>query len=107
MTKILGDIVRDTLRADEDEDLRVLGTDLVEVLDQFASLIKIAADFDDLLDVVVRSKFHGTDVALNHILQEILRIGQDQRNTPKYGPSVHTAASFWTSFGQVALNMRV
>lgn len=83
LAEVLGDIVRDTLRAHEDEDLCILGTDLVEVLDQFASLLKIAANFDDLLDVVVRGKFHGTDVALNHILQEILQIGQDQRDSLK------------------------
>lgn len=72
LTEILCDVVRNTLGADEDEDLGVLLGDLLEVLDELGPLLEVAHDLDNLLDVVVRSKLHGTNVDLDEVLQEIL-----------------------------------
>lgn len=71
LAEVLGDVVRRTLRRDEDEHLGVLGADLLEVLDKLIALLEVADDVDDLLDVVVGGEFHGTNVALNHVLQEV------------------------------------
>ena len=72
LTEVTRDIVRNTLGADENEHFRVLLTDLVEVLDQLCPLLKVAANFDNLRDVVVRRQLHRTDVDLNEVLQEVL-----------------------------------
>lgn len=58
LTEVLGDVICNTLRADEDEDLRVFLTDLVEVLDKLRPLLKVTHDLDDLLNVVVRGELH-------------------------------------------------
>jgi hypothetical protein len=74
LTKVLGDVVRDALSTDKDEHLGVLAADLVEMLDEFVALLKVAADFNDLFDVVVGSEFHGADVNLNKVFQEVLNM---------------------------------
>jgi hypothetical protein len=73
LTQILRDIVGHTLGGDEDEHLGVLRADLVQVLDELVPLLKVAANFNDLLDVRVGSQFHGTNVHLNEILEEVLQ----------------------------------
>ena len=70
LTEILCDVVRNTLGADEDEDLGVLLGDLLEVLDKLSPLLEVADDLDNLLDVVVGSELHGTDVDLDEVLQK-------------------------------------
>ena len=73
LAKILGDIVRNSLGTDEDENLGVFLADLIQVLDELRSLLEIAANFYDLLNVVVGSKLSRTNVDLDEIFQEILR----------------------------------
>lgn len=72
LAKVLGNVVCDTLSTDEDENFRILLADLVEVLNELGSLLKVAANFNDLSDVVVSRQFHRADVDLNEIAQEIL-----------------------------------
>lgn len=72
LPQIFRDIVSNPFGAYEDQDFSIFRADLVQVLDQFRPLLEIAADLDDLLDVVVRGQLHGTNVDLDHILQEVL-----------------------------------
>ena len=72
LTEVLRDVICNALRPDEDENLGVLLADLLEVLDELRPLLKVTYDLNDLLDVVVRSKFHRTDVDLDEVLQEVL-----------------------------------
>ena len=72
LTEVLRDVVCHTLGADEDENLRVLLADLVEVLDELRPLLKVTHDLHNLLNVVVRGQLHRADVDLNEILQEVL-----------------------------------
>jgi len=67
----LGQVVGDPLRTDKDQDLGVLLRDLVEVLDELASLFKVGADGDFLGDVVVGLQLHRTDVDLDQVLLEV------------------------------------
>lgn len=72
LTEVLGDVVRDSFCADEDQHLGVFLTDLVEVLDEFRPLLEVAADLHNLLDIVVGGKLCRTDVNLDEVLQEVL-----------------------------------
>ena len=72
LAEVLGNVICDTLRANEDEDLCVLLADLVEMLDQLRPFLELSADLNNLGDVVVGSKLHGPDVHLNEILEEVL-----------------------------------
>ena len=72
LTEVFGDIVRYTLSGNEDENLGILCTDLVEVLDELVSLFEVAANLDDLLDIGVSGELHGADVDLDRVSQEIL-----------------------------------
>lgn len=74
LPEVLGDVVCDTLRADEDEHLGILLADLVEVLDELRPLLKLSTDLDDLGNVVVGGELHGSDVHLNEVLEEILQV---------------------------------
>ncbi len=71
LTEVLGDVVGDTLGAGEDDNLAVLLRDGFKVTDELALLLKLGADLDDLLDVVVGSKLGGTDVDLSVVVQEV------------------------------------
>ena len=73
LTEVLGDVVCDTLCADEDKNLSVLLADLVQVLDELGALLKVTANLNDLLNIVVCGELHRTDVDLNEIFQEILK----------------------------------
>lgn len=109
LTEVLSNIVSDTLSADENEDFGILLLNLLKVLDKLGALLKVAADFDDLLNVVVGGEFERTDVDLNEVAQKVLEkecIVRLRRGVRVVYPE-HTLASFWTSLGQVALNMRV
>jgi hypothetical protein len=72
LTKVLGDIVCDTLCGNEDEDLGILCADLVEVLDELVALFEVTANLNDLLNIWVSSELHGANVDLNHVTKEIL-----------------------------------
>lgn len=72
LTKVFGNLIGNTFCANEDENFCVLGADLVQVLLHLTTLLKVAYDFDNLRDVVVGSELHGTNVALDHVCQEIL-----------------------------------
>lgn len=73
LPQIFRDVIGNSFGPYEDQDFGIFRTDLIQVLDQFRALLEIAADLDDLLDVVVGGQLHGTDVDLDHILQEVLR----------------------------------
>lgn len=72
LTQIFGDIVGDTFGGDEYQNFSVLIADEVEVFQQFASFLKVRADLDDLGDVVVCRQFHGANIHLDEVVQEIL-----------------------------------
>jgi hypothetical protein len=73
LAKVFRDIIRDPLSANKDENLSVLSADNIKMLDQLGALLKVAADFNDLGDVMIRRELHGTNVDLNKVLQEILK----------------------------------
>ena len=54
LAQILRNVVRNSLRANENENFRVLRTYVVEVFDELAAFVKVSTDFDYLRDVVVR-----------------------------------------------------
>lgn len=70
--EIFSDIVRNSFGTNEDEDFGVLSADLIQVFDQLRPLLKLTANGDDLLNVVIGCELHGPDVTLNEILQEVL-----------------------------------
>lgn len=74
LTEVFGDVVRNTFRSDEYQYLGILSTDLIKMFDQFGALLEIAADFNELLNVVVGGELHRSDVDLDHVFQEILQI---------------------------------
>lgn len=80
MAEVFSDVVCNTFGGDEDEDLGVLRADLIEVLDELVPLFEITADFDDLLDVGVGGEFHGTNVDLEGVPEEVLKVGEQGRD---------------------------
>lgn len=72
LTQIFGDIVRNPLCTNKNQDFSILLANLVKMFDQLVAFFEVTADFDDLRDVVIGRKLHGTNVNLNEILQEIL-----------------------------------
>lgn len=72
LTEILSNVVRCPLGADKDEDFCIFVGDLIEVLKQLVTLIKIGADFDHLCDVHISSELHRTDIDLDVVFEEIL-----------------------------------
>ena len=77
LSEVLGNIVGDSLGGGEDDDLCVLVRDGVEVLDELSSLLKVGADLDELLDVVVGGQLHRSDVDLDRVLEEVGRESLD------------------------------
>ena len=73
LTKVFRDIVCNALRADEDEHLRILVADDIEMLQQLSSFFEVGADFDDLCDVMISRELHRTNSHLNKIVQEVLQ----------------------------------
>ena len=73
MPQVLCDVVRYPLRGDEDEDLGILRTNFLQVIDHFVALLKVTADFNDLLNIVVGSELKGSNIDLDEIFQKILR----------------------------------
>lgn len=71
-SEVLGQVIGDSLGTNEDEDLGILARDLLEVLEEFVSLVVFGNNVDDLLDVVVGSQLEGTNVDLDEIVLEIL-----------------------------------
>ena len=100
LTEVLGDVVGDTLRAHEDEDLGVFLRDLFEVLAELRPLLKVTYDLNDLLDVVVRGKLHGADVDLDEVLQEVLH------DTPMSMPSHNYVNAQKTYVGELLYVLR-
>lgn len=72
LAEVLCDVVGNPFRADEDEDLCVFLTNLVEMFDELIAFLKLAADIDNLLNIVVGGELHGADVDLNKVAQEVL-----------------------------------
>ena len=71
LSEVLCDVVGDSLGGGEDDDLGVLVRDGVEVLDELASLLKVGADLNELLDVVVGGELHRSNVDLDRVLEEV------------------------------------
>jgi hypothetical protein len=71
LSKVLGNVVGDPLGGGEDDDLGVLVRDGVEMLDEFASLLEVGANLDELLDVVIGGELHGSNVDLDGVGQEV------------------------------------
>ena len=72
LAQVLRDVVCDALGTYEDQDLSIFLTNLVQVLDEFRTLFKVAADLNNLLDIMIGGKFCGADIDLNKVFQEIL-----------------------------------
>lgn len=72
LAQVFCNVVRNTLSADENEHLRVQGTDMIQMLNELRTLLKVSADLNVLLDVVVSGKLHRPDVDLNEVIQKIL-----------------------------------
>lgn len=72
LSKIFCNIVRNSLSSHKNKDFRVFCTNLIEVFDQLVTLFEVAANFHDLLYVVVCGQLHRTDVDLYHIPKEVL-----------------------------------
>ena len=72
LTKVFRDLVCDSLSADKDENLSVLSADDIKMFDQLGALLKVAADFDDLGDVMVCCELHRTNIDLDKVFQKIL-----------------------------------
>jgi len=70
-SQVLGELIGDSLGADEDDNLAVLLRDSFEVLEELATLVKLGADFDVLSDVVVRRQVKGSDVDLDEVVLEV------------------------------------
>ena len=81
LTKVFRDVVCDPLSANKDENLSVLSADDIKMFDQLGALLKVAADFDDLGNVMVRCELHRTNIDLDKVFQEIL--GKNCQNGQK------------------------
>ncbi|KAI3481231.1 hypothetical protein L1887_56447 [Cichorium endivia] len=71
LAEVLGEVVGDALGAGEDDDLAVLLRDGLEVADKLALLLKLGANLDDLLDVVVCGELGGANVDLGKVVEEV------------------------------------
>ena len=58
LTEVFCDIIRNPLSANKDENLSILSTDDIKMLDQLGTLLKIAADFNDLGNVMICCELH-------------------------------------------------
>ena len=81
LPEVFSDVVGDSLRTDEDQNLSILLTDLVEMLDELRAFFKLSANFNELVDVVVGCQLHRSDVDLDEVLKEILE-ARDFSNIP-------------------------
>ena len=100
LAEVLGNVICDTLRANEDEDLCVFLRDLFEVLAELRPLLKVTYDLNDLLDVVVRGELHGADVDLDEVLQKVLH------DTPMSMPSHNYVNAQKTYVGELLYVLR-
>lgn len=67
LAKVLGNVVCNALRADEDQDLGVFTANHVKVLQQSIAFLVLSEDFDILLDIVVSRQIERTDVDLDEV----------------------------------------
>ena len=67
----LGQIVGSALRVRKNDHLAVLLTDLLEVLDESAALVKFGAHLNDLLHVAIGRQFHRANVDLHIVVQKV------------------------------------
>jgi hypothetical protein len=70
LTKVFRDLVCDPLSADKDENLSVLSADDIKMFDQLGAFLKVAADFDELGDVMVRCELHRTKLIQESIQKQ-------------------------------------
>lgn len=73
LPQIFGDIICNTLCADENKNFGVLAAYLVKMLDEFAAFLEVGADFNVLLDVVIGGQLHRTDINLHKVGKEVRR----------------------------------
>src|SRR6266852_4861373 len=102
LTKVFRDLVCDPLSADKDENLSVLSANDIKMFDQLGAFLKVAADFDDLGNVMVGCELHRTNVDLNKVFQEVLeencQTGQKKINRKAYtSKALHV---LWPSRGK-------
>jgi hypothetical protein len=71
-SKELGQVVGDSLGSNENKNLGIFARDVLEVLEEFVSLVVLGTDLDDLLDVVVSSQLERTNVDLDKVTLEVL-----------------------------------
>jgi hypothetical protein len=107
LAKVFRDIIRNPLSANKDENLSILSADNIKMLDQLGALLKVAADFNELSDVMIRRELHGTNIDLNKVLQEILKGRSQFDHQLDSAEEERTLARRCTSFGHVAENMSV
>jgi len=67
-----GQVVGDTFGSNKDDDLGVFLRNGLEVLEKPWSFVVLGHDFDQLGDVVVCGKLHGSNVDLDIVVEEIL-----------------------------------
>ena len=70
-SKELGQVVGGSLGTDENDNLSVLLRDLLEVLEELASLVELGADLDVLGHIVIGGQLERTDVNLDEVMQEV------------------------------------
>ena len=58
LTKVFRDVICHPLSANEDENLGILSADDIKMLDQLRPFLKVAADFNELGNVMVRRELH-------------------------------------------------
>jgi len=92
----LGEVIGDSLGADEDDDLGVLFRDLVEVSDKLVSLAVGGSDLDVLGNVVVGRQLHGSNVDLNEV---VLEVGSESLNLSRPGSREEQSLSIWSDLG--------
>ena len=71
LSKVLGDLIGDSLGADEDEHFSIVLRDGLEVLDELAALLKVGADLNNLRDVGVGRELERPDRDLHGVLQVV------------------------------------
>jgi hypothetical protein len=72
LTEETGNLVGNTLGTSENETLvGAVFHDLLKVLDHLVTLLKVRNDLNNLVNAVVGGEFHGTNVDLNVVVQEV------------------------------------
>ncbi|KAI6773718.1 hypothetical protein HG531_000567 [Fusarium graminearum] len=91
LAKESGDLVSNSLCANENEDLVLLVLhDLLHVLNHAVTLLHLGNNLNDLCNSVVGSKLHGTNVDLDEVLEEV---GSESTDFLRPGSGPHEGLS--------------